>query len=514
MEVRYEENLTNEYSNYNEDLFSFLEKSPTACHAVANMASTLSQNGFKVLREGDAWELQKNTKYYVTRNDTSIIAFYTGDLIPWESGIRLCGAHTDSPALKVKPIPELDNSGLIRLSVEMYGGALLNSWFDRGLNLAGRVMVLCDADKPDGESRDDQGEQKEVIKMLRINFDSEVGIVPSLPIHLDREANSKREINVQVDMSPLVCLNPSLKSKNSEALKDNGAPGQQIGNDHKSNGVTGGNCCDKRDKAFDERRSSPSPGKTTPFQLKDVVREQVKKEYPHLDVKKILEMDLFFIDAQKPSYVGFHREMILASRLDNLLSCHAGLQGIMTAEGPAVSLLFCADHEEVGSDTASGARGSFLSSVLTRLMPESEKRCRAMAKSFMISLDNAHAIHPAHKERYDANHGVQLNKGPVLKRNAGMRYASDCESSALLNWFCQQAGVPLQTFVMRSDMPCGSTIGPAVSSSTGIKTVDAGAPTLGMHAIREMTGCRDPYMLFQVIHRFFATKALPLLSLT
>ncbi len=457
-----------EERRYNEDLFRFLEKSPTACHAVANMASTLSQNGFKALHEGDGWELQKNTKYYVTRNDTSIIAFYTGDLIPWESGIRLCGAHTDSPALKVKPIPELDNSGSIRLSVEMYGGALLNSWFDRGLNLAGRVVVLCDADEPDGGPYGGQGEQNEVIKTLQINFDSEVGIVPSLPIHLDREANSKREINVQVDMPPLVCL------RNAPEITD----------------------------------------PNTPFSFMEVVREQVKKEYPNLAVKKILEMDLFFVDAQKPSYVGFHREMILAPRLDNLLSCHAGLQGVMAAEGSAVSLLFCADHEEVGSDTASGARGSFLPSVLKRLIPDSETHCRAMAKSFMISLDNAHAIHPAHGERYDAAHGVRLNGGPVLKRNAGMRYASDCESSALFCWLCHQVGVPIQTFVMRSDMPCGSTIGPAVSSSTGIKTVDAGAPTLGMHAIRETTGCRDPYMLFQVICRFFAIKALPLLSLT
>lgn len=465
---------------YNQGLFSFLERSPTASHAVANMVEVLSREGFQGLREGDAWPLERSAKYYVMRNDASIIAFYTGDLTSWETGVRLCGAHTDSPALKVKPISEIENGGTVRLGVEMYGGALLNSWFDRGLNLAGRVTVLCPEGKDGDASCGDRNDRNEVIKTFLVNFDRAIGIVPSMPIHLDREANSKRNINVQVDMAPLVHLS--------------------------FEGVV-------RDMS---EASEPGPSNPAPISglLKKALLKQLRDEHPGVQIKEILAYDLFFSDFQAPGYTGFNKEMIVGPRLDNLLSCHAGLQGMINAQGPAPCLLFCADHEEVGSDTAGGARGSFLPSTLRRLIPDHEKRCRTMAKSFMISWDNAHALHPAHGERYDPAHSVQLNGGPVLKVNAGMRYASDCESSALLKWLCRQAGVPMQTFVMRSDMPCGSTIGPAVSSSTGMKTVDAGAPTWGMHAIREVTGSRDPYMLFEVIRHFFSGEALPLLSLT
>lgn len=440
---------------YYEDLFSFIKNSPTPFHAVANMANSLSRNGFIELREGDAWHIEKESKYYVVRNDASIIAFYTGENRPWETGIRLSGAHTDSPALKVKPLPEIDHNGMIRLGVELYGGALLNTWFDRGLNLAGRVTTLCMDD-----------EQKEKLETRLINFDMPLAVVPSIPIHLDRKANSKKSINAQVDMSPLIHLKES---------------------DHEDSSL----------RSFNT-----------------LLLEQAIKEHPNHHIKEVLSFDMFFSDAQEPFYTGFNQEMISAPRLDNLLSCHAALKSIPRAQGPAVSLLFCADHEEVGSDTAGGARGSFLDSVLSRLIPDSEKRFRAVAKSFMISWDNAHAVHPAHGELYDSAHLSRLNQGPVLKLNAAMRYASDCESSALFQHLCLRAGVPFQTFVMRSDMPCGSTLGPAVSSATGIKTVDAGAPTLGMHSIREITGKEDPFMLFLVLNELFSMVDQPLLSLT
>lgn len=485
-------------ARYNEDLFRFIKNSPTQYHAVANMARTLANKGFIELREHDSWLIQEQSKYFVTRNGSSIIAFLTGKNRPWETGIKLVGAHTDSPCLKVKPIPEINNCAMTRVGVEVYGGALLNSWFDRGLNLAGRVTVLAADDRYNDDDVDDKGDgdmddkdddeyEKEIIRTLLVNYDAPVATIPSLAIHLDREANTKRVVNPQIDMSPLL---------NISHLAGRGIIG-------------------------------------APF--RDMLLEQAIKENSHISIRELLDFDISFSEAQPPFFTGVNQEMISAPRLDNLLSCHAALKSIVRVDsisdsyldgaadssvdvanthGATPCIIVCTDHEEVGSDTASGARGSFLSSVLSRLIPDTEQRIRAAARSFMISLDNAHALHPAHSDRHDPNHTPLLNHGPVLKINASQRYASDCESASMFRYICKCADIPIQTFVMRSDMPCGSTIGPAISSYTGIKTVDAGAPTLGMHAIREITGADDPFMIFHLLNQFFSMESLPLLSLT
>ena len=235
---------------------------------------------------------------------------------------------------------------------------------------------------------------------------------------------------------------------------------------------------------------------------------------PGHEISEILDFDLYFSDAQAPFHTGINHELISAPRLDNLLSCHAALTGIALAKGEIPCMAILADHEEVGSETAAGARGSFVRDVLSRMIPDREKRLRAFARSFMISLDNAHAFHPAHTERYDDAHPTFLNQGPVLKVNGAMRYASDAVTCALFRQLCQEASVPMQTFVMRSDMPCGSTIGPSISSGTGIKTVDVGAPTMAMHAIRELTGNTDPHAIFRVLSHWFTMDTTLLLSLT
>ncbi len=437
---------------YNNDLFHFLHTSPTPFHAVANMADDLIKKGFTRLSETKLWHLKKASKYVVVRNHSAIIAFYTGDLRPWDTGIKLCGAHTDSPCLKVKPSPELTNNTMTRLGVEVYGGALLNTWFDRGLNLAGRLVLCC---------RDEKG--KEYLTCGLINLDAPVAVIPSLPIHLDREANTQKSINAHVDLAPLLSTEKgSTSGAFHDMLRKAGAHIPPTG--HEISGIPG--------------------------------------------------FDLCFSDAQPPFYTGLNREMISAPRLDNLLSCHAACAGLAHAQGAVPCIAVLADHEEVGSETTAGAKGSFVTDVLTRLIPPPEHRFRAFARSFMISLDNAHALHPAHGERYDAGHVSLLNQGPVIKINAAMRYASDAVSVALFKQLCREASVPVQTFVMRSDMPCGSTIGPSISSSTGIKTVDVGAPTMAMHAIRELTGSSDPHALFQVLKQWFSMDAPPLLSLT
>ena len=185
---------------FNHDLFHFLHTSPTSFHAVSNATQTLLKKGFVQLHETDPWHLEKRSKYFVVRNESALIAFYTGKQAPWDTGIKLCGTHTDSPSLRVKPIPELNSHSLTRLGVEVYGGALLNTWFDRGLNLAGRVILRCR----------NQHKQNCLISGL-INLDEPVAVIPSLPIHLDREANTKKSVNAHVDMPPLVFTGPFSK---------------------------------------------------------------------------------------------------------------------------------------------------------------------------------------------------------------------------------------------------------------------------------------------------------------
>jgi aspartyl aminopeptidase len=438
--------------SYNKNLFQFLHTSPTPFHAVANTAETLLKKGFTRLLETEPWHLEKASGYFVVRNDSAIIAFYTGDLQPWNTGIKLCGAHTDSPCLKVKPMPELQNNTMTRLGVEVYGGALLNTWFDRGLNLAGRLVLRCCGEK-----------NKAYLTSGLINLDAPVAVIPSLPIHLDRKANSKKSINAQVDLPPLLLTG---------GLSKTGAFNKAL---------------------LDAGKNIPSPGH---------------------EILEIMGFDLYFSDAQPPFYTGLNKEVISAPRLDNLLSCHAALKSLVLARGSTPCLAILADHEEVGSETSAGAGGSFLTDTLTRIVPDPEQRLRTFARSFMISLDNAHALNPAHAERYDTGHACLLNQGPVLKLNAAMRYASDAVSASLFRQLCHEASVPMQVFVMKSDMPCGSTIGPSISSATGIKTVDVGAPTMAMHAIRELTGNTDPHALFKVLKQWFTMDTEPLLSLT
>lgn len=458
---------------YNQELFRFIQNAPTPFHAVVQMTDILEKEGFEHLKERDAWKLEKNKGYFVVRNASSLIAFFTGSNRPWETGMHLGGAHTDSPCLKVKPCPEVKTGDMVGLGIELYGGGLLNTWFDRGLNLAGRVTCLVENENG-----------KELLQSVLINYDRPFAVIPSLAIHLDRDANKNRSVNPQTDMLPFTCLQ--------------------------------GSCCE------------------TGF--REMIFDKVCNDHPELNVRKIMDFDLSFSDAQPPFFTGLKNEMISAPRLDNLLSCHALIKGIVQVCGSKSAdensddvgksgnaadtgstrpcLVVLADHEEVGSETASGAGGTFLDAVLERIIPESEKRIRTMAGSMMISWDNAHAAHPSYLDRHDANHLSKLNNGPVLKINASQRYASDSESAAFFRYLCEKADVPVQTFVMRSDMPCGSTIGPAISSLTGVKTVDAGAPTLAMHAIREITGNRDAFMVFQVIEQFFRMTFQPLLSLT
>lgn len=432
-------------ADFNADLLDFLRTSPTPFHATKNLASHLLAAGFILLYEGDVWQLEPGKRYLVTRNDSSIIAFVYGKSPLIETGIRMLGAHTDSPCLKVKPRPELNRRGYFQLGVEVYGGALLAPWYDRDLSMAGRVTYRDQADQ--------------IISAL-VDFERPVAVVPSLAIHLDREANNARSINAQKDIVPLVLQ----LSAEDGALPD----------------------------------------------FRDLLHAELLRQQPELAIKQVLDYEISLYDTQAPALVGLQQDFIASARLDNLLSCFLGLQALLEADPQVSSLLICTDHEEVGSASCCGAKGPMLQQFLERLVPESEARVRVIERSMMISADNAHGVHPNFMDKHDENHGPLLNRGPVIKVNANQRYATTSETSAFFRLLCERAAVPVQAFVARTDMGCGSTIGPVVASEVGVKTIDVGSPTFAMHSIRELAGANDGWYLYKAVVEFFAYTKAPI----
>ncbi len=422
---------------FNQGLLDYLQKSPTPFHATANLADRLAKKGFKELKETESWNM-KPGKYFVTRNQSSIIAFVLGKKEAVETGIRMSGAHTDSPCLKVKPRPETFRQGYLQLGVEVYGGVLLNPWYDRDLSLAGRITYQAQYKNKDKK-----------IHNLLIDFKDPIAVIPSLAIHLDREANKSRSINPQKDIPPII-----LQSE-----------------------------------------------KNTNFN--DLLKAQIKKEHPKVQVQKILGYELSFYDTNPPSVIGLKSEFIASARLDNLLSCYTGIESLLEANPNITSLVVCSDHEEVGSASAAGAEGPFLMSVLERVIPDTQDRLRTIAKSLLVSTDNAHGIHPNYADRHDANHGPILNKGPVIKVNANQRYATNSETEAYFSLVCENNNIPYQKFINRTDMACGSTIGPITAKQIGVKTLDVGVPTFAMHSIREIAGSDDAYYLYQALKSMF-----------
>lgn len=403
---------------FNENLINFIDASPTPFHAVENMVTLLETKNFQKLDERDVWHLSEGQKYYVTRNDSSIIAFtYPPD---HDKGYTIVGAHTDSPALRLKPNPLTKSAGVTRLGVEPYGGVLLASWFDRDLALAGRVVYL------------DGGIRKEVL----INIHRPVAIIPSLAIHLDREANSSHSINAQTDIVPIVA--------------------------------------------------------TGDIDFERFILSQIQEDVSSL---ALLAHELSFYDYQKGSFIGIDEEFIAVARLDNLLSCYIGLMALLDAKNPMMIAFM--DHEEVGSDSHVGAGGTFTQEVLERIA--GEKYHQLMRQSLMISCDNAHAQHPNFPSKHEQQHAPLLNSGVVIKINANQRYATNSRTQGRFVQCAKALDSVTQTFITRSDMGCGSTIGPISATKLGVETIDVGVPQLAMHSIREVCGVDDAYGLYRIL---------------
>jgi aspartyl aminopeptidase len=419
-----------------ERLFDFLDASPTPYHAVNTMVDRLTSAGFVALDEKDEWTLDAGGAYFTTRNGSSIIAWKMPTQPVEQTGFRMIGAHTDSPCLKVKPNPDLHRQGYWQLGVEVYGGVLLNPWFDRDLSLAGRVSFKSSTG----------------LSSCLINLEKPVAIIPSLAIHLDREANSTRSINAQTYLPPLL-------------------------------GQT--------DEKPDFR-----------VWLKDYLQDQGE------DVQEVLNFDLCFYDTQGAARIGLNDEFLASARLDNLLSCFMGLEALLSSDSDYGQLLVCNDHEEVGSMSAVGAQGPMLEHCLERILAGKADFSRTLAHSMMISADNAHGIHPNFSDKHDANHGPLLNQGPVIKINANQRYATTDVTASLFKLIAESVGEPTQSFVVRSDMACGSTIGPITSAELGVKTLDIGVPQFGMHSIREMAGTKDVVSAVKILTAFLETESV------
>ena len=291
-------------------------------------------------------------------------------------------------------------------------------------------------------------------KNALMDFQRPIALIPSLAIHLDREVNKSRSINPQTDIPPVLAQLPGVDA------------------------------------------SADFPALLT---------AQLENQGV-ADVDRVLDYDLCFYDTQRAAVVGLEQDFFVGARLDNLASCYAGLEALLLAPVGQSQLLICNDHEEVGSMSGCGAAGPMLRQFLERLLPDNDARNRVIHRSLLISADNAHGIHPNYADKHDQNHGPLLNHGPVIKINANQRYATTGETSAYFRHLCQQLSVPVQAFVVRTDMACGSTIGPITSAEIGVATIDVGLPTWGMHSIRETAGTADLGYLVAILQKHFAER--------
>lgn len=412
-----------------DDLLAFLRASPTPFHAVAEGQRRLDAAGFQRLDETARWDTLAPGPYQVTTTGTNLFAF----VVPAQrTSFRIIGAHTDSPNLRLKPNPEYTVEGYAQLGVEVYGGVLLNSWLDRDLGLAGRILY-----------RDDRG----ALDTKLVTIARPLLRIPQLAIHLDRDVNDKGLVlNKQEHLAPVF------------ALASGHRPLAQL-------------LADETGVAAD----------------------------------RIVGSELQLFDLTPPARGGANGEFIFSARLDNLAMCHAALTAIIGAPQPgAISVAALFDHEEVGSDSVAGAGSAVLPRLLERLVGDRESFHQACARSTCISADMSHAVHPNYAGRHEPRHKPQLNGGPVIKTNAQQRYATTATTAAMFADLCRAEEVPLQHYAHRTDLPCGSTIGPITSTLLGIPTVDVGNPMLSMHSCREMGGARDPELMTRVLTRYLA----------
>jgi len=423
------------------DLLRFVDAAPSPHHAVAEAAARLVAAGSVEVDHRAPFAAEGRRHL---RHGGTLVAWVAPTAIRQDTVLHLVGAHTDSPGLRIKPNPAADTLGLRRLGVEVYGGALLNSWLDRDLGIAGRVTVRT-AEGPAGHL---------------VRLDDEPLRIPQLAIHLDREVNERGLVlNRQHHLVPLW---GHLDSTTTEDLL--------------------------RTRLAAAAAAAP---------------------------EQVVAWDLSLHPLEPGRLVGIDNAFVSSARLDNLLSCHAATSALTTAPERAdrIAVVVLFDHEEVGSASDRGADGAFLAGILERiwLTLGGDRRgfLRALHAGWCVSADGAHATHPSYPDRHEPSHRIALNGGVVLKQNANQRYATDDATAAPVLATCDRLGLRAQWFVTRSDLACGSTIGPLTAAALGIPTVDLGAPQLAMHSAREICGTDDVADLGRLLSGLLAEDLSP-----
>lgn len=421
-------------------LLNFIDASPSPWHAVAASQTQLQAAGYKLLHERETWKLKLGGRYMVVRDDAALIAFVVGKTTA-DAGFRVIGAHTDSPGLRVKTKGASASNGYLRLATEIYGGPILATFTDRDLLLGGRVIV-SDKNATDG------------IRTVLVRLDEALVRLPNLAIHMNRAVNE-------------------------DGLKV-----------HKHTGLN------LLLATIDDKQDAPNAWLALLSKAAGVAAADV------------LGFDLCAVDAQPGAFFGQHQEFIAVRALDNLASCHAATLAMADAAPAAhTAMIALFDHEEVGSQSRTGAAGTFMQEVMARIVasssPATDAMARAVAASWHLSADMAHAFHPAHTECYDPLHALVVNAGVAIKINASQRYATNASGEAFVVELARKAKVNLQKYVHRADLACGSTIGPINAARLGLRTVDIGTPMWAMHSCRESAGALDQENYVRLMQRFF-----------
>lgn len=427
-----------------QDLLHFIDASPSPWHAVASMEQRLQAHNFRRLDEKEPWELQADGRYYVVRDDSSIVAFVAGRKDLAQNGFKIIGAHTDSPGLRLKPNPQLYGEKLLRLAVEVYGGPILATFSDRDLSLAGRVAYR----HADGH-----------IASRLLHFDQPLLRLPNLAIHMNRTVNEEGlKFNKQTEL-PLMFA---------------AAAEQQLPD------------------AYFETFLHKATG---------LASEQILSwEFNIYDTQKGVfwgAAQEFFADSQLDNLASCHAG--LTALLD---------ESALNSGNTLVCAVFDHEEigSESCKGAAGSFLPDILQRIAQATLQDQQGYARALANSLMVSADMAHAYHPNFPNAYEAGHKIAVNGGPVVKINSNHRYASACLSEAMFVDLCQQAEIPFQKYAHRGDLPCGSTIGPLASAKLGIATVDVGNPMWSMHSTRESAGVLDHGYMIAALGRFFAGR--------
>lgn len=427
-----------------ERLTDTLQASHSTFHAIAALVEQLKQAGYEDYSEQALSELKPGDKGYLIKNDSALLAFHIGQQHAGE-GFRIIGSHSDSPCFRVKPNAIMKKEGAYVLNTEVYGGTILHTWLNRPLSLAGRVIRHTE----------------EGLKTELVDLKEPLIIIPTLAIHMDRKVNEGVAYEKQKDMLPILTCG-SIEDEdlsNSQVLTKKCA--QVLGCDH----------------------------------------------------QEIIDFDLFIYDPQPPMRVGLNKELLNSPRLDNIAMAQASISALLNVrEIPATALVFVADHEEIGSRSMQGAFSLYLRDQMERIHMacggSREAFLRNLDRSFLISADQAHAVHPHHPEVADPTNRPQINHGPVIKLAANQSYTTDAYSAAIFKACCKRAGVPCQQFVNHSDRPGGSTIGPITTSFLHCPGVDVGNALWGMHSARETGGVLDQYYMEGALRAFLETDRL------